>query len=193
MLALRDDINVPSRLLKETAPRALREFALLQDVARANGPAQSRSAFKSLKRFRPRSRSLLFAQGVTLQRTSGLRSVLRKACRMSGTRAAIMLSSIDKKLSDEEFLALMQAYLEYNQREAAHIEEENRRIRAIYENKATALAVAVLNAATPARIDPIRRTFEKLILTPSAQYFVLALLDSGKAGDILRMIGTENR
>ena len=177
-----------TKVLSGKAPRPMQEFVLLQEVSRAQGPKETRVAFRALKKFRPRTRSLLFAKGMFMQRTRGLQAVLSQVSRMRGTRAAILLSSVGKKLTDAEFQALLETYLLCNQKEASYIDAESRRVRAIYEDKATALATAILSAATVPKLEPLRRMFERIILTPSAQHYVLALLSVGKPKDVLGII-----
>jgi hypothetical protein len=99
-----------------------------------------------------------------------------------------MLSPVRGKITEKEFVALLRAYLEWNQQEAAHMNELNRFRRAIYEDKATALATAILRIATERNLKSLRSTFQKITLTPSAQYYVLSLLRVGTTKDVLRII-----
>jgi hypothetical protein len=107
---------------------------------------------------------------------------------MGGTKTGILLSSAGKNLTDPEFEALLGAYVVWNQKEASHIDVRSGRVRAFYEDKATALALTILSVATVRNLPPLRRTFESITLTPSAQYCALALLNVGKTRDVLRII-----
>jgi hypothetical protein len=78
--------------------------------------------------------------------------------------------------------------MDWNLQEAAHAEERSRFRRAIYEKKATALATAILRTATARDLNSLRRVFERITLTPSAQYYALALIGVGTTGDLLRII-----
>ena len=62
------------------------------------------------------------------------------------------------------------------------------RLRAVYENKASTLAVAMLRTATKRDLKLLRESFQLISLTPSAQYFVLTLVRLGNSMDILEVI-----
>jgi len=188
LLSLRDDIPLLPKHLSPTAPRQLQEFALLQKVSRAKTIPDMRGCLRALKKFRPKARSWLFARGIAIHRSAKLYVVLNKLSTLAGKKISVLLSSVRGRITRKEFLALLRAYMDWNLREAAHVEERSRFRRAIYEDKATALARAILRTATARDLNSLRRVFERITLTPSAQYYVLAFLGVGSTGDVLRII-----
>lgn len=98
------------------------------------------------------------------------------------------MNGVHRKLQDQDFKALLDAYAEWNQREASVAKNITRRLRKIYEDKASALAKAILAVATNRDIERMRDLFPMLILTPSTQYYALALIGVGNSSDIVRII-----
>ena len=161
--------------LSAGSPRPLQEFALLQQVARAEAARDTRSSLKALKQFRPKARSWLLAKSIAEYKGKGLQVILNKLPRLGGKKISVMLSPVRGRIASKDFLALLRAYLNWNRQEAAHMEEPSRFRRAIYEDKATALATAILRTTTERDVNSLRRIFRRITLTPSAQYYVLAL------------------
>jgi len=187
-LSLQHDLSILIEGSSRKAPRTLQEFVLLQRVSRARNAFETRAAYRALKAFRPRARSLLFAKGILTQRTRGLLPLLRKLSQLGGTKSAVLLNSVSNNLTKAEFNALLGAYLAWNEKEAIHIEARSRRVRAYYEDKATALAETIVKVAATQHLKSLRQMFERITLTPSAQYYVLAFLRVGKTRDVLSVI-----
>lgn len=188
LLSLRDDSPLPPKTLSVNAPRPLREFALLRKIARAQSPSEIRALFKAFKKFRPKARSLLFAKGMVMQRAEGLQPILEKLPKLGATKIAVLLSSVRGNLGDADFRALLKAYLHWNEKEAEHLEVLSRRRRAFYEDKATALSMALLRGATTRNLKPLRQMFQRITLTASAQYYALTLLRVGNTEDVVRIV-----
>jgi energy-coupling factor transporter ATP-binding protein EcfA2 len=188
MLSLREDLPLlPDRSSPNTR-RPFQEFALLQRIARSQSTSQMRAFLKVLREFRPKARTSLFAKGMAMQRIKGMRPILKKLPKLGTTKSAILLSSARGKLGDGDFGALLKAYLHWNEKEAAHSEVLSRRRRAFYEDKANALAEAMLRVATKRNLGQLRHTFQTITLTPSAQYYAITLLRLGKTRDVLNII-----
>jgi hypothetical protein len=98
------------------------------------------------------------------------------------------MNSASGNLNEPDFLALLDAYLEWNQREAGLAGKMNRRLSRVYEDKASVLAKAILRLSTKDNLKPLRNSFEKITLTPSAQYCALALILLGTSADIVTTI-----
>jgi hypothetical protein len=64
----------------------------------------------------------------------------------------------------------------------------NRRLWKIYESKATAVAETILRTSTHGNLELLRSAFQRIALTPSAQYLTTALICLGDANDIVVII-----
>jgi len=187
-LAIRKDLPLFPTDLSRTASRPLREFGLVQRIARAQPGPVLRSSLNELKRFRPRASIWLFARGIATHRTVGLAPTLMKVPRLACFKVATLMNSVSGDLSEPDFLALLDAYLESNQKEAGLAGRMNRRLSRVYEHKASALAKTILRLSTKQNLKPLRDLFEKITLTPSAQYCAIALVLLGSSADIVKTI-----
>ena len=104
-----------------------------------------------------------------------------------------VVNSLGPNISDTEFHALVNAYLEWNNKEAQHIAGKRRSLFRIYEDKASILALAILRTATRLHLNCLRMSLHKVILTLSAQYYVLALIRVGDSNDILDIVSRVER
>jgi hypothetical protein len=188
LLSLREDLPVSLNCSSANIPRPVQEFTLLQRIARSQAPPEMRASLRTLKKFRPKARTWLFARGIAMLRTRGLRPILETLSKLRANKIAILLSSVHGDLTREDFGALLEAYLHWNAKEAELSEVPSRRGRALYEDKATAIAEAVLRAATERNLTQLRHVFGRITLTPSAQCYVLALLRLGTTKDVLSII-----
>jgi hypothetical protein len=91
-------------------------------------------------------------------------------------------------MAERDFLSLLDSYFFWNEKEAGRGEGMNRRLRNIYETKATALAETVLRVSVQKNLDPLRSAFQRMALTPSSQYLTTALICLGDANDIVAII-----
>jgi len=187
-LALRVDLTLPPRRKSQHTSRPMREFALLQELSRAHDPAKARACLRALRKFRPRERTWLHAWAVAAFRMSGLRPILNKLRRMRAENFEVLLSPVDHRLTRREFRALLHAYRHWNMKEAERIQFENDPRYAIFESKATALSKTILKAATKRDLKQLRQGLEEINLTPSAEHYALALMRTGQAKDVLRII-----
>jgi hypothetical protein len=187
-LAIREDLPLFSMDSARTAPRILREFALVQRIARVEVGPVLRASLNELKRFRPRARIWLFAKGIATHRTVGLARTLMKLPRLASPRVATLMNSASGNLSESDYVALLDAYLKWNQKEARITGEINMRLSRLYEDKATALATTILRLSTKRNLKALRSLLEKITLTPSAQYCALALVHLGSLTDIVKTI-----
>jgi energy-coupling factor transporter ATP-binding protein EcfA2 len=187
-LAVREDLPLFPTDSSRTASRPLREFGLVQRIARVQPGPVLRASLNELKRFRPRARIWLFARGTATHRTAGLTPTLMKLPKLASSKVATLMNSASGNLSEPDFLALLGAYLKWNQKEAGLAGKMNRRLSRIYEDKASVLAKTIFRLSTKRNLKPLRNLFEKITLTPSAQYFALALLLLGSSADIVKII-----
>jgi hypothetical protein len=187
-LAIREDL--PLFTINSSSPpsRPLREFGLLQLIARVEPGPPLRTSLNDLRRLRPRARIWLSAKGIVAHRTSGRPSTLRKLRRLKASKIETLLNSASGRVSEPDFLALLDAYVTWNQKEAALAGQTNWRLRMIYEDKASALAGTILRISASRKLRALHDSFEKITLTPSAQYFVLALARVGGSTDIVKII-----
>ena len=174
----------PSR----TVSRPMQEFGLVQRIARAEPGPLLRTSLNELRKIRPRAHVWLFAKGIATHRTIGLAPTLIKLPRLGSSKVATLMNSARGNLNSSDFLALLDAYFEWNQKEARLADEMNRRLSRVYEDKASALAKTILRLSTKQNLKPLRNSFEKITLTPSAQYLALALVHAGTSADIVRTI-----
>jgi len=165
----------PSR----TVSRPMQEFGLVQRIARAEPGPLLRTSLNELRKIRPRAHVWLFAKGIATHRTIGLAPTLIKLPRLGSSKVATLMNSARGNLNSSDFLALLDAYFEWNQKEARLADEMNRRLSRVYEDKASALAKTILRLSTKQNLKPLRNSFEKITLTPSAQYLALALVHAG--------------
>lgn len=167
------------------APRALREFGLLQRIARSRSTPEMRASLIALKKFRPRARVWLFAKGILTHRTLGWGPILKQLPKLGAAKIGTLANAAGENTEGGDFRALLEGYMLWNRKEAAQV---GPRLRAVYENKASILAVAVLRTATRRDLKPLRESFNSIILTPSAQYLALTLARLGNSTDILQII-----
>lgn len=168
--------------------RALREFWLLQRIARAETPQVRRKASDELRKLRPRTRILFFARAIATYSNSGVASTLKSLRRHDASKVVTVLNSIQPNMAEQDFVSLLDSYSFWNQREAGLSDDTNRRLREIYEGKATAVAETILRVASHGNLDLLRYAFQQIALTPSAQYLTTALIHLGDANDIVAII-----
>ncbi len=170
------------------ASRSFREFWLLQRIARVRTSLELRESLTALKKFRPRARILLFGNGIVRHKKSGIAATLKTLHQRGESKVVTLLNSVSPNLSEQDFLALLDCYLFWNLKEAGLKEDANRRLWIAYEGKATSLAETILRVSTQHNLEPLRGTFKKLSLTPSAQYVAKALIRLGSSSDIVTII-----
>jgi hypothetical protein len=150
------------------ASRPIREFGLLQRIARSKSRSELRASLAKLRKFRPRVGIRLFANGIEMCRKVGLASILKRLPKLGISKVATLMNSVGVSLSSQDFHSLLEAYLGWNKKEAEHW-DRGYRLRAVYEDKASTLAMALLRNATKRDLILLRNSFQKISLTPSAQ------------------------
>ena len=166
----------------------MREFWLLQSLARAKTSQALRKASDELRRFRPRARTLLFGRAIAAHRNFGVAPALKSICRHDASKVVTLLNSIQPSLAESDFLSLLDSYFFWNQREAGLGDDSNRRLRKIYESKSTAVAETILRTSAQGNLGLLRSAFQRIALTPSAQYLTTALICLGDASDTVAVI-----
>lgn len=187
-LSLRPDLKLKSKSQSEGISRPLREFVLLQKIAKATSDTEVRSALNNLVKFRPKARSRLFAQALVTFRTRGVQPLIRRLPGLGAKNIIVMLSPISGTLTTGDFADLLQTYKRWNEKEAIDMELRDSDKRAPSEDKASALSEMILRTAIRKNLYQLRQTFDEITLTPSAQYFVLALLRIGSVKDVFQVI-----
>lgn len=142
----------------------------------------------ALNEFRPQGRTWVFANGIVTRRKAGVRSLLARMHKLGAATFASLANAVIGRIDNGEFSDLLESYLYWNRKEASQLGGSNYRLRAIYEQKATSLAMAVMRTATANNLRLLRESFDAVTLTPSAQYCALALIRVGGSGDIIRVI-----
>ena len=167
--------------------RPIREFGLLQRIIRSQSRSELRVSLAALKRFRPKSSIWLFAKGIETRRNVGLVPILKRLPKLGASKVTTLMNSVGETASSQDVRSLLEAYVRWNRKEAEHW-GRGFRLRAVYEDKASTLAMALLRIATKRDLVLLRNSFQKIILTPSAQYYALALIKVGNSSDILKVI-----
>jgi hypothetical protein len=171
--------------------RSFREFGLLQRIARSQSRSEVWSFLRDLRRGRPRARTWLLARDIAAYRTSGFVPFLRKLHKLSAAKLSTLMNSIPGTLSQSDFRVLLEVYVHWNKKEAESINGTNPRLRVIYEDKASTLAMTILRTAEPTRdLELLRDLFPSIVLTPSAQYYVQALVRLGNSPDIVGIVNS---
>jgi len=186
-LAIRDTLPLFPSDPSANASRPIREFGLLQRIARSQSLSELRTSVTALRKFRPRAGIRLFANAIETRRRLGLAPILRRLPNLGVFKVATIMNSVGASLSSQDFRSLLEAYLNWNRKEAEHW-DRGYRLRAVYEDKASALAMALLRAAAKRDLMLLRNSFQRISLTPSAQYYALALVRLGNSSDVVRVI-----
>jgi hypothetical protein len=187
-LAMRGELPLLPTDSSGSAARPLREFGLLQRIARAEPGGALRTFLSELKRRRPRTRIWLFAKGISTHRVWGLTPTLRRAVKLAAPKLEALMNSAGCRVSEPEFVALLELYVTLNQKEGALSGDTNLRLGRVREDKASAVGKTILGMHPPPNLKPLRDMFQEITLTPSAQYLALALARFGNATDIVRII-----
>jgi len=185
-LVLRDD--VPTLEKEKCQTKSLKEFKLLKEISLAQTRSEVQRLFEELKKTRPPLRNMLFGKALAYNRQGRIKQLLNEVSRVSAENAQILLSGIDKKISDNEFGLLIAEYEKWNSK------EKDFEKPAIF-TKANACAVAILNSASGDRLHFVRDAMSKIHLTRSSRYIVLTILIYGEIDDIkgvLNRIASEN-
>jgi energy-coupling factor transporter ATP-binding protein EcfA2 len=186
-LALRNALPLFPSDPSANASRPIREFGLLQRIARSQSRSELRASLAAVKRFRPRAGIWLFAKGIQTRRNVGLEPILKRLPKLGVSKVATLMNSVDESVSSQDVRSLLEAYVRWNRKEAEHW-GRGYRLRAVYEDKASTLAMALLRIATKRELVLLRNSFQRISLTPSAQYYALALIRIGKSSDVLKVI-----
>jgi hypothetical protein len=141
-----------------------------------------------LRRFRPRACTLLFGRAIVANRTSGVASTLKGIRRHNVSKVVTLLNSIQPNLAERYNLQLIDSYFFWNQKEAGFRDGTDSRLRSISESKATAVAETILRTSTQGNLELLRSAFQRIALTPSAQYLITALICLGNASDVVAII-----
>lgn len=112
---------------------------------------------------------------------------MKRLSKLGVSKVETLANAVGGSINGRDFRALLEAYVWWNKKEAEHA-EDNYRLRAVYEHKATSLAMTMLRAASKQHLKLLRDSFPAISLTTSAQYYVLTLVRLGNSKDILRII-----
>jgi len=192
-LTLCDDIPLLSEEHISRGDRALREFHLLQQIARATDELDVRNAVNSLRAFRPKARSWLFALGLSLHRLQGFKNLIKKAESLAVAKGVVVLSAIRSGLAKGEFQVLLDAYIRANKKEALFLGSNQERRYRIYEQKANALAETILRTADGRTTGQLRQAFQRIRLTASAQHLAVAVARHCGTKGVLEVIDRVER
>ncbi len=168
--------------------RPIREFALLQRIARAATPEMVRRFMRELKIMRPGARMRLFALGVATNRIAGVATTVKRLGRLGTEKAVSLLNSIAPPVTEPEMQSLLSGYRWWNEKEAGRTEASNGLVTQVYEEKAAAFARTILRVSTEQNLAAIREAFGDIALTSSAQYIAIALVRHGGAEDVIHLI-----
>jgi len=170
------------------AARPIREFALLQRIARAPNPEAVRALLRKLKAMKPSARVESFASGVARNQIVGILATLKRLGHLGAEQNVSLLNSIAPPVTEPDMQSLLNSYRLWNQKEAGLTDDSNNRVAQVYEAKATAFAKTVLRVSTEQNLAALREAFGEISLTSSAQYISMALVRHGGEGDVMRLI-----
>jgi len=159
-LAIRGDLPLFPTDSCIAVSRPLREFGLVQRIARAPVGPPLRRSLRDLKKLRTQARTWLFGKGIVTHRTHGLRPTLKRLAKLDVSKITTLMNSLCEELSEPDFRALLDAYVEWNRKEAALEGKINRRLRKVYEDKASALARTFIKIATTRDLKAMRETLQ---------------------------------
>jgi len=182
------DSNLPLCPDDPAVAHPIREFALLQRIARAANPERLRVAMRELKGLRPGARVRLFASAIAGNRIAGVVATVKKLERLGTEKVVSLLNSISSPVSESEMESLLSGYRLWNEKESGRAESHNARVARVHEEKAVGFAKTILRVSTEQHLAALRETFGRIALTTSAQYLVIALVRHGDAGDVIRLI-----
>jgi hypothetical protein len=92
--------------------------------------------------------------------------ILKRLPKVGVSKVATLMNSVGGSVSSRDFRSLLDTYVRWNRKEAEHW-GRGYRLRAVYEDKASTLAMALLRAATKRDLVPLRNSFQRISLTPS--------------------------
>lgn len=110
---------------------------------------------------------------------------MKRLPKLGASKVGTLASAIGGSINGRDFHALLEAYVWWNKKEAGQAKD---RLRAVYENKASTLAMTMLRVAAKRDLKLLRDSFQRISLTTSAQYYVLTLVRLGNSSDILKII-----
>jgi hypothetical protein len=168
--------------------RPIREFALLQRIARARAPEAVRARMRELKKMRPSARVELFASGIACNRIAGVATTVKRLRHFGTEKTLSLLNSIAPPVTVPEMLSLLAGYSVWNQKEAGLTESSGERLARVYEEKAVAFAKTTLRVSTGKNLAALREAFAEIALTSSAQYLAMALVRHGGTEDVIGLI-----
>ena len=182
------DQTLPLSPSDPTAARPIREFALLQQIARAPNSKTVRALKRELTATRPSARVRLFASGIAANRITGIAATVKRLRSLGTGKITSLLDSISPPVAEPDVRSLLDAYRSWNLKEAGLTDYSDKRVAQVYEEKAAAFAKTVLRVSSEHNLSALRETFREIVLTPSAQYVAIALIRHGDASDVLRLI-----
>lgn len=185
---LATDQTLPLCPEDSAAARPIREFALLQRIARAPNSEAVRALMRKLKAMRPSGRTESFASGIARNRIVGIPPTLKRLGHLGVEQNVSLLNSIAAPVTGPDMQSLLTDYRSWNQKEAGLTDKSNRRVAQVYEAKATAFAKTIQRVSTEQNLAALRAAFGEIFLTSSAQYISMALVRLGDAGDVIRLI-----
>src|SRR5208282_5216829 len=182
------DQTLPLSPADSPAPRPIREFAILQRMARAPNPEAVRALMRELKALGPSARAEFFASGIARNRMVGIPATVKRLDRLGVEQSVSLLNSIAPPVTESDMQSPLVAYRSWNQKEAGLTDNSNRRVRQVYETKATAFAKTLLRVSTEQNLSALRVAFGEISLTSSAQYISMALVRLGDVRDVIGLI-----
>lgn len=136
------------------ASRPIREFAILQRIARAPNPEAVRSVMREMKAMRPSARVELFASGIARNRIAGIPATMRKLGHLGAEHNVSLFNSIAPPVAEPEMQSLLIGYRSWNQKEAGLTDDSNELVALVYEVKAAAFAKTVLRVSSDQNLRP---------------------------------------
>jgi hypothetical protein len=113
--------------------RPIREFSLLQRIARAPDYKTVQALMRELTAMRPTSRVGLFASGIATNRVAGVAATVRRLRKLGTEKTTSLLNSLSTPELDIQ--SLLDAYRSWNQKEADLTDYSNKRLAQVYKEK----------------------------------------------------------
>jgi hypothetical protein len=162
---------------KDTATRALREFALLKALAATETLPEVEALFAEVTGLRPRRRARLFAESLR-RRRHGVEDLLRTVQGHRKEDADVITHAISGRVGAGEFDLMLATYEEWNK-----VEDET---APAVQMKATALAGAISRCMNKSLLLRLRGTVTRMQLAgaDSSRPIILSLLKFGNKRDV---------
>ena len=153
------------------AARPIREFALLQRIARAANPETARALMRELKAMKTKCARAAFRLGNRPQSDCGNSPhTVKRLGHLGAEKTVSLLNSIAPPVTEPEMQSLLNGYRLWNQKEAGLTESSDTRVAQVYEEKAVAFAKTILRVSTEQNLRALERG-----LQPNCSHFVSSI------------------